>query len=262
MRILPLSDLHHELWRDFAPLIKPAVSKPDVVVLAGDINTGNKAVEWAAKTFTGIPVIYVHGNHEAYGKKLEDVQENIAAACAETDNVHFLNCNEFVLGKVRFLGATLWTDFRLFDDDSRQACMREAEDVMADYKRIRLAKSGYRKLRAADTAKYHAIHKSWLRQKMDEPFVGPTVVVSHMAPSMKSVAERYETQAASAAYASNLDDLAAEADLWIHGHMHDKFDYQIGRCRVVCNPCGYQTRGGVPENSAFDPNWIIDLLER
>lgn len=51
MRLLILSDLHHELWRDNAPQINPTLSRPDVVILAGDINTGAKAVAWAAQTF-------------------------------------------------------------------------------------------------------------------------------------------------------------------------------------------------------------------
>ena len=72
----------------------------------------------------------------------------------------------------------MWTDFRLFGDDERPACMREAEAVMIDYKRIRLAKQRYRKLRAANTAQFHAIEKSWLTKKLDEPFEGQTVVIT------------------------------------------------------------------------------------
>ena len=259
MRILVLSDLHHELWKHFAPRIDPSVSQPDVVVLAGDIHTGANAVEWAAQTFPGFPVLYVHGNHEAYGKNLEDMQANITEACQATENVHFMNCGELVIGSVRFLGATLWTDFRLFGDDSRAAAMREAESVMADYKRIRLAKHGYRKLRSSDTAMFHSMQKSWLKTKFAEPFAGSTVVISHMAPSMLSIADRFSTDMVSAAYASNLEELAMQANLWIHGHMHDSFDYQIGHCRVVCNPCGYMTRGGGIENANFDPNFIIQI---
>jgi hypothetical protein len=114
MRLLVLSDLHHELWRECAPRIDPSVSLPDVVILAGDINTGAKAVEWAARTFAGLPVLYCAGNHEAYGKNLEEVQTDIESACQATANVHFMNCEELVLGRARFLGTTLWTDFRLF----------------------------------------------------------------------------------------------------------------------------------------------------
>lgn len=261
MRILPLSDLHHELWREKAPVIDPAVSRPDIVILAGDIDTGAKAVAWAAQAFSGIPVLYVHGNHEAYGRNLDDTQDDIEAACQQSGNVHFLNCGEYIVGAVRFLGATMWTDFCLFGDDSRAAAMREAEAVMNDYRRIRLAKKGYRKLRAPDTAHYHLLHKTWLRQKLDEPFDGTTVVITHMAPSMQSVSGEFARDLISAAYASRLDELAQKADLWVHGHMHDSFDYYTGRCRVVTNPCGYIRRDGSPENENFNPNRVIELAD-
>lgn len=136
MRILPLADLHLEIWKEFAPTYDLSISRPDIVILAGYIATGVNAVQWAAETFAGIPVLYVHGNHEAYGKKLEDVQKNIAAACLETENVHFLNCGEFKQGSVRFLGATLWTNYCLFGDEKRNLAIHEAEQVMNDYKRI------------------------------------------------------------------------------------------------------------------------------
>ena len=32
MRLLVLSDLHHELWRELAPRIDPALSRPDAVI--------------------------------------------------------------------------------------------------------------------------------------------------------------------------------------------------------------------------------------
>lgn len=259
MRALVLSDLHHELWREYAPRSNPSISRPDVVVLAGDINVGARAVEWATRMFPTLPVVYVHGNHEAYGKNLEDVQEQIAQACQASGHVHFLNCGEFKLGNIRFLGATLWTDFKLFGDDMRQASMREADAVMTDYKRIRLAKQGFRKLRSTDTAQLHGAHRLWLKEKLAEPHAGKTVVVTHMAPSLKSVADGFENDLSSAAYASRLDDLVQMADVWIHGHMHESSDYHIGKCRVVCNPCGYMKRGGQGENPEFDPNFIIEI---
>lgn len=259
MRLLILSDLHHELWRERAPRFDISISRPDVVILAGDIDTGAKAVAWATKTFPALPVLYVHGNHECYGKNLEDTQYEIQEACLASTNIHFLNCNEFIFNNVRFLGATMWTDFRLFGDDDRQAAMREAEAVMVDYKRIRLATKGYRKLRAGDTAQFHSIQKSWLKAKISEPFSGKTVVITHMAPSILSVSDRYSTDPISASYASRLDEIVSQSDIWIHGHTHDSFDYQIGKCRVLCNPCGYMTRTGEIENDNFNPNLIIEI---
>ena len=259
MRILILSDLHHELWREKAPVIDPSVSRPDIVVLAGDIDTGAKAVAWAASTFAGIPVLYVNGNHESYGRNLDDTENDIQAACELTANVHYLNCGQYIYGAVRFLGATMWTDFCLYGDDTRAAAMRAAEATMNDYRRIRLAKKGYRKLRAPDTAHYHTLHKAWLDKKLDEPFQGETVVITHMAPSMQSVVGEFENDLLSAAYASRLDEMAQKAHLWVHGHMHDSFDYRIGKCRVVTNPCGYIQRDGSPENENFNPNFVIEL---
>jgi predicted phosphodiesterase len=261
MRLLILSDLHHELWREKAPHIDTKISRPDVVILAGDISGGAKAVEWTVNAFADTPVLYVSGNHEAYGKNLDDVQEEIEAACLGVANVHFLNCSEYVHESVRFIGATLWTDFKLFGDDMRANAMHEAESLMTDYKRIRLARKGYRKLRAADTAQLHAVHKSWIKKKLAEPFAGRTVVITHMAPSIRSVPEQYRTDLSSASYASQMDDLVSQADLWVHGHMHETLDYRIGKCRVVCNPCGYINRSGSPENTQFDPAFVVELLD-
>ena len=107
--------------------------------------------------------------------------------------------------------------------------------------------------------KFHHQHqqRKWIGDKLAKPFEGKTVVITHMAPSMRSVPERYATDIVSAAYASNLDELAQSADMWIHGHMHASSDYEIGKCRVVCNPRGYRLSDGRGENLEFNPNKII-----
>ena len=64
MRLLILSDLHREVWGDTPVGIDLAVSRPDVVILAGDIDNGASCVQWAERTFPGIPTLYVSGNHE------------------------------------------------------------------------------------------------------------------------------------------------------------------------------------------------------
>jgi predicted phosphodiesterase len=49
------------------------------------------------------------------------------------------------------------------------------------------------------------------------------------------------------------------AQLWIHGHTHDSFDYTVHRTRVVCNPRGY-AKAGTNENPRFDPDLIIEVV--
>lgn len=259
LRLLILSDLHLEQWGKTELQIDLSVSQPDVVILAGDIHTGVQAIPWATKTFPGIPVLYVHGNHEGYGHKLEHTQRDIEEACQQTGHVHFLHCKEWRLGDVRFLGATLWTDFNLFGSDIRADAMREAGHYMNDYHRIRLESRGYKKMRTPDSARFHTEQRNWIRDKLAEPFAGKTVVITHMAPSMRSVPDKFSADIVSAAYASNLDEMASQADLWIHGHMHASSDYEIGSCRVVCNPRGYHLSSGQGENVDFDPNFIIEI---
>lgn len=271
MRLLVLSDLHHEVWREARGSREPAnrlLSElpsclPDVVILAGDIDVGDRAVAWADRAFPGLPVVYIHGNHEGYGHSLDKVKEDILQACDATGHVHFLDKRQLVLGGVRFLGATLWTDFKLLGADLSPVAMAEAGEGMNDYRKIRLARDGYRKIRPADTLRWHLEDRNWLQAKLAEPFDGRTVVVTHMAPSGRSIPERYRGQPLSAAFASDLESLVAKVDIWVHGHIHDSMDYRIGDARVVCNPLGYPTRsqGGMlhPENSAYDPKFIVEI---
>lgn len=259
MRLLVLSDLHLEVWRDFAPRFDIGTSRPDVVVLAGDIHTKAHAPAWAAQTFPDTPVLYVSGNHEFYGEALDHMGDAIRVECEKYSNVHYLDCDEYVLQGIRFMGVTLWTDFLLFGPDLKRDVMVDAGNVMNDYQRIRVASAGYRKLRPLDTARLHAEQKSWLKEKLSEPFPGPTVVITHMAPSRRSVAPEYASDPVSGAFASDLDELVRQATLWIHGHTHTSFDYSVGECRVVANPLGYMMRGGHAENDDFDPNFIVEL---
>lgn len=259
MRLLVLSDLHLEVWGKYSSRIETDISKPDVVISAGDIHTKSRAPAWAAEMFPSLPVLYIAGNHEFYGESIEKVKEAIIENCKRYPNVHYLDCSEFVESGIRFLGATLWTDFSLFGGDRKSAAMVEAKAVMNDYRRIRVANDGYRKLHPKDTLQLHGRHKAWLELKLSEPFVGRTVVITHMAPSMRSMSPEYTADLISSAYAASLDGLVRMADVWIHGHTHDSFDYQVESCRVVCNPRGYMSLDKVPENQNFNPHLIVEV---
>jgi predicted phosphodiesterase len=259
MRLLVLSDLHLELWGERAPQFDVCISKPDIVILAGDIHSHARAPAWAAESFPDLPVLYVAGNHEYYGEAIEKVEDEIVRECDLHEHVHYLDCDEYILGGIRFLGATLWTDFFLFGPDCKSRVVSQSQRQMNDYQRIKVAARGYKKLQPQDTAQLHSKHKTWLAGKLEQPFAGHTVVVTHMAPSMCSITPEYAEDLVSGAFASNLDHLVSKADVWIHGHTHASFDYQIKQCRVVANPMGYRMRNGRPENDDFDPNLVIQL---
>jgi hypothetical protein len=70
-----------------------------------------------------------------------------------------------------------------------------------------------------------------------------------------------------AGFVSDLRHILDLADLWIHGHVHDSFDYRVGATRVIANPRGYARNlnmAGAPadlkwENRAFDPALVIEV---
>ena len=117
----------------------PPPTDADIVILAGDIDVGVGGVRWAKCVFDK-PTLYVAGNHEFYrGDIAYDVQH--MRNLAEGSLVQLLDCNVIELRGVRFIGATLWTDFRLMSADEADVAraMDVAERCMSDFNVIRLA---------------------------------------------------------------------------------------------------------------------------
>jgi predicted phosphodiesterase len=253
LKINILSDLHLSL----AALELPD-NEADVVVLAGDIGRPGPAMEWARSLHK--PVIYVAGNHEFYGGTLHGTIQELRHR-AEGSMVCVLDDSQLCLGGVRFLGSTLWTDFLLFGDGpDRDAAAEAAVRSMLDFRRIFLDSEHQRLFTPLDAAALFRRHASWLREALEQPFAGPTVVVTHHAPSARSIEARYEGSLLNACFASNADELVQLGNpaLWIHGHMHHSVDYTIGSTRVVSNPRGYCVRG-INESPRFDPNFVVEI---
>lgn len=253
MRIRVLSDLHLEL----SPWVPPKVSA-DVTVLAGDIHSHTHTLDWIEQYIQG-PVIYVPGNHEFYGAELHGIRAELKRRAG--GRVRVLDNDGIEIEGVRFIGSTLWTDYKLYDTGPEMAfAMREAKLHLLDHQCIRCAP--HVSFSPSQALGLHRESVAWLAGELAKSFDGKTVVVTHHLPSMQSVAERFKTSPLSAAFASNLDHWVERADLWIHGHTHDNFDYRLGKCRVVCNPRGYvreRNERTEVENKAFQPELVIEL---
>ena len=225
MKIQFFSDVHLEFGH--APL--PA-SDADVIVAAGDVNIGATGVAWLKAS--GKPTIYVAGNHEYYGGDITQVQREIRAAVAGS-SVHFLECDSVEIGDVRFLGTTLWTDF-LGKDPAVMDALRES---MNDYQQITYRG---RLLDPRDLADINRASRAWLEAQLASAFSGPTVVVTHHAPLFASWRASPDSLFMPA-YCNDLTQLMRRypLELWVHGHVHARSDYQNNTSRVVCNPRGY-----------------------
>lgn len=250
MKLHLLNDLHLE----FCPF-EPPPTAADVVLLAGDIAEGFAGLDWAMAHFT-VPVLYVPGNHEYYHADLMLIDAMRAHVAGS--QVSVLDGDAVVIDGVRFLGTTLWTDFDLFGADQRATAMRLATPVVADF---RLITNAGRPFDAPTSRVLHAAAHAWLATALDQPFAGPTVVITHHAPQRGSLAPMYADDPVSAAFVSNLDHLMGKAALWVHGHTHTAFDYTVAGTRVVCNPRGYVRQGGrrPPENPAFRPDLLLTV---
>lgn len=269
MRVQLASDLHLELLAHRFPgerLIAPAHGA-DLLVLAGDIAGGNAAIELFADWPT--PVLYVAGNHEAYGGAWEGVVHELRRAASGT-SVRFLERDVIDFGGVRLLGCTLWTDYLLEQRGARRMwsqaeAMANAEVRINDHRRIRTAGGGA--FLPEHALVDHLSSRAWLARQLNKPYDGKTVVVTHHAPHLRSIHARYAGDITNAAFASDLQGLLRHADLWLHGHVHDSFDYRVGRCRVVANPLGYaRNRHSAAsvldlafENAAFQWSAVVDL---
>lgn len=248
MRLHVLSDLHLE----FAPF-QPIPVKADVIILAGDIHTGKNGIRWILQTFPDRPVIYVLGNHEFYGQKTPKLIGEIKEL-AQGSNVHVLQNDRVEIDGVVFLGATLWTDFKLNGD----VILSEVSALtnMMDYRRIRVTPS-YRKLRPNDTRQSHEQSLRWLDGQIKDSAGKKIVVVTHHAPSPRSISERYRNDTLNPAFASDLEHFITESNvaLWIHGHIHHRSDYPVGSTRIIANPRGYPGEA----ISQFDPALVVEI---
>lgn len=251
MKIHVMSDIHIE----FGDLQNYQVPDCDVVVLAGDVHLGSRGLDWIVKNIPDKPVIYIEGNHEGYNHDLTVVKEEL---CKASGNIYFLDRGHVMIYGVMFIGATLWTDFKLYGEDNKFFAMQQAAMHMNDYRIIR---ADGKKLTPGMTAMYHERDRLFIETELEwSTAAGPTVVVTHHLPSEKSLSDPYRQARddLNPAYASNLEYLmtAYKPALWIHGHVHESKDYMIGETRVLCNPRGYYGHALNPE---FDQGLVVEV---
>ena len=240
MKIQLVSDLHREMW--YTKLIPFEITPADVLVLAGDIDTGRRNVKEFLKQMSDCypHVIYIMGNHEAYGSSIA-VFENLSAL---PDNVYFLNPGQVTIDNTKFVGACLWTDFNNQDFHTRQ----RASNGINDFSRIA----------DATTQKYIDLHTrdiTYIKANQDAD-----VVITHFLPAQACIAPRFRSpDLINYYFANTLDNYIARQNhkLWLFGHTHDSVDIHINKTRLIANPYGYQKYNDI--NPEFSIQTIIEV---
>lgn len=203
-------------------------------------------------------VIYVAGNHEFYNGKFHKGVQYLREQCAQYPNVYFMENDCKIIDDVMFVGATLWTDMNRGDPITLHA----VRDMMNDFRIIKNDEKGYTNLKPADTVIRHRATLNYFQSVLDENKERRCVVVGHHTPSYQSIHPQYANDhIMNGAYHSDLSEFMLDNPqivLWTHGHTHYCFDYQIGNCRIVCNPRGYQT-DAYSEETGWNPNIILEI---
>ena len=249
MKIQLLSDLHNEflrggkqvdghLWTGVIPQ-----TDADIIVLAGDIDTGTNGAEWAISESERLAktILYVPGNHEFYHHEYFSVREKIARLCSGT-NVYCLDSDEFIVEGLRFLGTTLWTDYKADVRVPQDLAMFYIDKNLTDHRLIDY-KSGnaYGRFKPQHALAIHHRELSWLRQQLEAGFDGKTFVITHHGPHSLCQHPAFPMSEMSAAFHSDLESLieAHEIDVWAFGHTHANLDAVIFDTRIVSNQAGY-----------------------
>ena len=248
MKIQVISDLHIEFGE-----YSIDSSQADIIVIAGDVHIGKNGVTWIKKEIPNKPVIYILGNHEYYSNTYPNLLYEIKEI-TKNSNIKILENEVFSIKRINFLGCTLWTDFNLFGN--KILSQLECQFGLNDFTKIRMSPNFF-KILPTDIEQIHKKSVFWLNQTLKKLKNNRIVVITHHAPSIHSVPDRFKNKLISSGFASNLENIISiyQPQYWIHGHTHDSFDYEISGCRVICNPKGYPNEG----NKSFNRNFIIEI---
>ena len=228
MRPQIVSDLHFE----FNPV--PDLAAGVVVVVAGDLAEIRhpwllaEAVQaWESDEH----ILYVPGNHEYYGADIDEGRQILAGQC-RIHGVTLLDPGAVTIAGVRFIGATLWTDFRLNGIANEPGAHAEAQRRISDFNGAIRQREGARRFTTFESVRRHEAERAFIERELTAATETGTsaVVITHHAPTPRSVGPRFEGDPCNAAFASDLEGVIAQYQppLWIHGHMHNRVDVVLG----------------------------------
>jgi hypothetical protein len=274
VKIQLMSDLHLEGQPAYQPRPAP---QAELLVLAGDIGSYQQnsrlldddfgLARFSPRHGWPVPVLYVPGNHEYDNLDFDATHERLRETCQRLD-ITWLEREVLVRDGIRFVGTTLWADFDALVLQPGAPEPTLQEQLAQRHKAFRAANFYLRKAAAlrhgvpwlAEGWREQAlVCEAWLRAALAQPFDGTTVVVTHFAPSLRSADPRYGVSPSTAGFCNSLQDLMAQAQFWLHGHLHCQQDYVESGCRVVANTLGYARKG---EQEDFREQFVLDIPPR
>lgn len=267
MKVKILSDLHLDINSN-TPLSLPDT---DVfTIICGDISGHmSDTVNWINQNAK--QGVFVEGNHIGYNNKkhsIQYLQTELQKQFPIDSDISYLYDDYKVIGDYVFVGGILWTNYMLTGEPyvyyHKQIALQYMNDFKYNYYNIlgNVNKENgltVKKLSPTNCETMFYKTKGIIREACEKFPDKKIIVITHHAPSEKSISVEYSTHKATASYASNLENFILDhpnIKLWCHGHIHSPSDYMIGDCRVICNPRGYEKYS---ENKNFNSHLVIDI---
>lgn len=278
-KILLISDLHICInsnfirhFEDFG-FIKQ-LHETDVLCIAGDISGSYKDTfiflnflrSYIQKNELKTKVIAIAGNHDSYASKQEHMTRTQIITKLRNDfckgEVIFCE-NDFVdIGDNTLVyGCCLYTDFwNSFYNE------RIAEKYINDFRysyEYDIYEDRIRPVTPEDYIKWYRTSVNKIDNFCTKYKDKNIILLTHFGVSLKSISPEYTDSCLNSFYTSDLEWLPYKHEnimFCLQGHTHSKLDYNIDKCRVVCNPCGYIMRdNGSPLKPEYYEGKIIEI---
>lgn len=262
MKLNILSDLHLDINKDFPFNLE---LKDIFTIICGDISENvSETCKWIKNNISS--GVFVEGNHIGYqnNKPIQEILENLSTDFPLNNNISHLNNSYKIIEDIVFVGGILWTDFELYGKANKFIAMKISQKNIKDFMCTHYNKNLNHKkinqiLSPKDAIDLFHTTLSFIKNVSEKFSDKKIVVITHHAPSLKSIPEMYKDDLCSTAFANNLDDFILthpNIKLWCHGHIHHSYDYYIGNCRIICNPRGYISD---MEDTEFVKEKIIEI---
>lgn len=217
--------------------------KEDGLIIAGDIAVPNR-LELFRGLFEKLSsqykyVFIVLGNHDYWDSNLIQARDLYFKFLIDFPNIHLMNVNEaFRVNDYIMIGDTLWTNFG--NNNPRSKLLWK--HYMNDGRYISDAFVDCRNVNVEEIYKEHDYQFNKIKKMVEDNPNNKFIIVTHHAPSEKSVASTYRGHHTNDYYYSDLSEFILDNPhirYWIHGHMHQRTNYRLGETTVVCNAYGY-----------------------
>lgn len=251
MKISIMSDMHWEV-EDVKPLDHNLF---DVLVIAGDAMSSNderNSFEIINRIADGKDVIFVPGNHEFDALNIKDGVEVLKEKASSYSNIHILNNETFTIGDNSFIGSTLWSNLDLYNNVEYT---KEKIKILPDFQ-------GKNPLLIDDVIEEFNKSIDFINKELDR-ITNKKIVVTHFAPHKNSISKKFINSPLNPWFTNNLsDEFICRANMWIHGHTHENFQYNLNHketfCKVICNPVGFSFVYDLDEYDEFTQKKLIE----